>query len=158
MVAEPDEGPGWRVRVGVSLLQFTPMSPERRALFDKEEERERRALEDEAGQRRAAALERRQEMEFRGTASPRSHAEVLQAASFGMDRADAAERRREEQAAELLGKPRPTYVALLREAKEARKEREAAAEVEPASKAELDRGLKKLALTVSNTFGKKLLS
>jgi hypothetical protein len=38
---------------------------------------------------------------------PHTIADVLERASFGMDRADAAERRREREAAEELGKPEP---------------------------------------------------
>jgi hypothetical protein len=154
-VTESDEG-AWRVRVGVGLLQHTPMSPERRALFDKEAEREAKAIADEAEARRQAALERRQELEFRGVASPRSHAEVLQAASFGMDRADAQERRREREAAEILGRPKPTVNKLLHDAKAEREARQAVEETTPVSKAELGRTLQALKDLVGNTFGKRV--
>ena len=57
---------GWRVRMGAGLLVDAPMSPERRALFDKEAERERKAAELEAEQRREAAAEHRWELERQG--------------------------------------------------------------------------------------------
>lgn len=61
------------------------MSPERRALFDKEAEREAKAAEFEAEQRRQAALERRWELERQGVV-PHSHADVLARLSYGADR------------------------------------------------------------------------
>ena len=156
MADEPDEGPGWRVRVGCSLLQFTPMSDERRALFDKEAERERKAAEFEAEQRRQAAFERRQELLMRGQV-PRSHGEVLQQVAVGMDRQDRRDAAAEARAAEQAGKPRPTYVALLREARVEREARQAAAEETPVSQAEFGRVVAKLKTTIENTFGKRLL-
>jgi hypothetical protein len=79
------EEPGWRVRMGAGLLVHTPMSPERRALFDKEAEREAKALEFEGQARRDAALERRWELERQGVV-PHSHADVLARLSYGADR------------------------------------------------------------------------
>jgi hypothetical protein len=153
----PDPDPGWRVQIGVGLLANTPLSAERRAALDKEDERERQRAEFEAELRRQAALERRQEMLMRGQV-PHSVGEVLQSVAVAQDRQDRRDAAAEARQAELVGKPRPTYVALLREAKAEREARQAELESTPASKAELDRGLKKLANTVSNTFGKKLLS
>lgn len=70
-MSEPGEG--WRVQVGFGLLQHCPMSPERRAAFDKEAERERVQAELEAQQRREAAIERRWELQRQGSraAQPR---------------------------------------------------------------------------------------
>jgi hypothetical protein len=121
--------------MGCGLLQYTPMSPERRQAFDKEAEREAKAAEFEAEQRRTAALERRQDLEFRGVAVPHTHSEVLASASFGMDRSDAAERRREREAAELLGKPEPRLNRW--EVKANVKAAEAEREVAAATQAEL---------------------
>jgi hypothetical protein len=55
-MTEPEEST-WRVRMGCSLLQFTPMSDERRQAFDREAERERVQAEFEEQQRREAAIE-----------------------------------------------------------------------------------------------------
>ena len=127
----------WRIRSGVGLLSAAPMSPERRALFDKEAERERKAAELEAEQRREAAAEHRGDLLMRGV-EPHSVQEVLERASFGQDRADAVEARREREAAERFGKPTPHQThALLAAAKAERKEREAEAESTPASKADV---------------------
>ena len=52
---------------------------------------------------------------------------------------------------------RSPYTALLREARTKREEAQAAAEVEPVSKAEFGRVISKLKTTVENTFGKRLL-
>ena len=151
----PDPDPGWRVRVGCSLLEFTPMSDERRAAFDREAERERAQAELEAQQRREAAVERRWHLQRQGV-EPHSVADVLARASFGQDRQDAVEARREREAAELAGKP-PQYLGLLREAKQEREARQAAAEETPVSQAEFGRVVSKLKTTIENTFGKRLL-
>ena len=157
MTAVWPEDPGWKVSIGVGLLAHTPMSPERRAALDKEDERERQRAEFEAEQRRQLALERRQEMLMRG-AVQRTVGEVLQSVAVGMDRQDRRDAAAEARQAELLGKPRPTYVALLREARTKREEAQAAAEVEPVSQAEFGRVVGKLKTTIENTFGKRLLS
>ena len=151
----PDPDPGWRVRIGVGLLAHTPMSPERKAQFDKEAEREAKALELEEQARRDAALERRWDLQRQGV-EPHSVADVLARASFGQDRQDAVEARREREAAELAGKP-PQYLGLLREAKQEREARQAAAEETPVSQAEFGRVVSKLKTTIENTFGKRLL-
>jgi hypothetical protein len=100
----PDPDPGWRVRVGCSLVEFAPMSAERRELIRQESEREAQAAELDAQQAREAAYEKRWELERHGVV-PVSVADRLALASFGMDRADKAEERREREAAEILGKP-----------------------------------------------------
>ena len=68
---------------------------------------------------------------------PRTVNEVLADASFGMDRADADERRREREAAEILGRPEPRLNRweLTREVAA----REAAKETTPATQADLSR-------------------
>jgi hypothetical protein len=74
-------------------------------------------------------------MEFRGVATPHTVSEVLASAAFGMDRADAQERRREREAAELLGKPERRLNRW--EVKANVKAAEAEREVTAASKADL---------------------
>jgi hypothetical protein len=88
---------------------------------------------------------------------PRSHGEVLQQVAVGMDRQDRRDAAAEARAAEQAGKPRPTYVALLREARVEREARQAAAEETPVSQAEFGRVVSKLKTTIENTFGKRLL-
>jgi hypothetical protein len=154
-VSDELEEPGWRVRMGCSLLQFTPMSDERRAAFDREEERERAQLEQEAARRREEAAERAADLAFRGVV-PRTPAEVFEQVSFAQDRQDALERRREREAAEILGKPRPTVNKLLHDAKAEREARQAVEEATPVSKAELGRKIQSLKDLVGNTFGKRV--
>jgi hypothetical protein len=77
----------------------------------REAERERKAVEFEEEQRRKAALERRWELERQGHV-PHTVGDVLAWASFGMDRADAVERRRGTEAAEELGRPIPDHPKL----------------------------------------------
>jgi hypothetical protein len=156
MVVEPDEG-AWRVQIGTGLVLHAPLGDAQRARFLAEEERERKAAEFEAEQRRQLALERRQEMLMRGQV-PHSVGEVLQSVAVAQDRQDRRDAAAEARQAELAGKPRPTYVALLREAKTKREEAQAAAEVEPVSQAEFGRVVSKLKTTIENTFGKRLLS
>jgi hypothetical protein len=155
-MTEPDEGPGWRIRVGGGLLAAAPLSDALRLAHEREDERERAQLERDREMRAQAAVERRGELLMQGH-TPKTQAELFQQVSWAQDRQDAADRRREEAAAERLGKP-PAYLGLLREAAAEREARKAELEATPASKAELDRGLKKLANTVANTFGRKLLS
>jgi hypothetical protein len=88
---------------------------------------------------------------------PHSVGEVLQSVAVAQDRQDRRDAAAEARQAELAGKPRPTYVALLREAKTKREEAQAAAEVEPVSQAEFGRVVSKLKTTIENTFGKRLL-
>jgi hypothetical protein len=101
-----DEGPGWKVSVGVGLVQFAPMSDERRALVAREAEKERLQAERDEEMRQQALVERRGELLMQGY-RPRTQQELFQQVSFGQDRADAAERQREKAAAELLGQPKP---------------------------------------------------
>jgi hypothetical protein len=141
------EEPGWRVRMGAGLLVHTPMSPERRALFDKEAEREAKALEFEGQARRDAALERRWELERQGVV-PHSHADVLARLSYGADRTDKIEERRAREAGEILGQPEPRTTRW-----ELKREQQAAAAkalIEPASKADVG----KLSATVSQLKAK----
>lgn len=103
----PDDGEDvWRIRAGCGLLAHAPMSPERRALFDKEEEREARAAELEEQQRREAAVERRWELERQGVV-PHTIDDVFKNQARGERRADNIEAKREAAAAEILGKPEP---------------------------------------------------
>jgi hypothetical protein len=155
-MTEPDEGEGWRVRLGVSLLAAAPLSDALREAHRKEDEKERAQLEREAEQRRADAAERAADLAFRGVV-PRTPAEVFEQVSFAQDRQDAVEARREREAAELLGRPKPTVHKLLADAAAERKQREAELEATPASKAEVERKFDKLKTTIENTFGKRLL-
>jgi hypothetical protein len=133
-VTEPDE-PGWRVRIGVGLLVHTPMSEERREAIRREEEREAQAAELEAQARREAAYEKRWQLERQGVV-PVSVADRLAMASFGMDRADKAEERREREAAEMLGKrAEPRFDKW--ESKKNVAAAEAEREVTPATKADV---------------------
>jgi hypothetical protein len=135
-VTEPDEGPGWRVRIGTGLLAHTPMSDARREAFRKEEEREARAVEFEAEQRRQAALERRWELERQGVEA-HTVADVLQRLSYAADRTDRIEARKEREAAEQLGHPEPRTTRW-----ELKREQQAAAAkalIEPASKADVSK-------------------
>jgi hypothetical protein len=66
-----------------------------------------------------------------------SVADTLNRASFGQDRADAAERRREKAAAEELGQPEPRLNRW--ELKREQQQREAAAIITPASKADVSK-------------------
>jgi hypothetical protein len=140
MVAEQDqasvwpEDVGWRVRSGAGLLIHTPMSPERRAAFDREEERERKAVELEEETRRTAALEHRWELERRGVV-PHTVGDVLQSAAFGMDRTDRIEARKEREGREAQGLPEPRLNRWEVEASVAAAEAER--EVTAATQAEL---------------------
>jgi hypothetical protein len=136
-VTEPDNSDGvWRVRMGVALVMHTPMSDERREAFLREEERERIAVEFEEQQRQEAAAERRWMLAQQGV-QPLTHSEFLARASFAQDREDAAERRREREAAELLGKPEPRLDRW--ELKREQQPREAEALTTPATQAEVSK-------------------
>ena len=65
--------------------------------------------------------------------------------AFAESRLDAAERARENAAAELLGRPKPTVHKLLHDAKAEREAREAVEEETPASVAEVGKLKKSLA-------------
>lgn len=132
----PDPDPGWRVRVGAGLLVHTPMSPERRAAFDKEAEREAKAAEFEVEQRRQAVFERRWELERQGVV-PHSHEDVLARVSYGLDRADKIEARREREAAEILGRPEPRVSRW--ELKREEQQQKAEALITPATKADVSK-------------------
>jgi hypothetical protein len=134
----PDGGdPGWRVRFGVGLLADAPMGEAQRATIQREEERERKAAELEEQQRQEAAVERRWMLAQQGV-TPMTHAEILARASFAQDREDAAERRREREAAEELGKPIPEHLVLNKyQMKREQAAREAAKETTPATVAEV---------------------
>ncbi len=137
-MTEPDEV-GWRVQIGTGLVVHTPMSDERRELFRREEEREAKAAELEAEQRREAAFERRWELQRQGV-EPHSVQDVLARASFGQDRQDAVERRREREAAEELGKPIPAHLKLDKyQMKRDGEEREKAKETTPATQADVSK-------------------
>jgi NADPH-dependent glutamate synthase beta subunit-like oxidoreductase len=149
------EDQGWRIRAGVGLLAHTPMSPERRALFDKETEKERQAAELEQQQARERAVERRWELERQGITA-HSIGEVLTNAAVALDRQDRRDAAAENRAAEELGKPRPTVNKLLADAKAEREARNAVWESTPVSIAELGRTVQKLKDVVGNTFGKRV--
>jgi hypothetical protein len=134
-VTEPDEGPGWRIRVGTGLVMHTPMSDERRAIIDREAEKERKAAEFEEEQRRQAALERRWELERQGVV-PHTVADVLARLSYGADRTDKIEERRAREAADQM--PPPLEGRLNRwELQAEHREAAAKAEREPASQSDL---------------------
>jgi hypothetical protein len=162
MVAEPDQAApvwpaevGWRVRSGAGLLLHTPMSPERRAQFDREAEREARALEFEAEQARERAIEKRWELQRQGIEA-HSVGDVLQSAALAQDRQDRRDQKDDEQYTERFGHGRPRqWVSQLADAKREREQREAAAEVEPVSKAELGRVAKKVQAAIWNITGKR---
>jgi hypothetical protein len=117
------EQSNWRISAGTGLVAHMPASAERRAAIAREEAKEAAAAKLEEELRQQAALERRWELERQGRV-PHTHAEVLGIQDFGERRADAAERRREEAVAELLGKPAehrltPYELALDRKRREA---------------------------------------
>jgi hypothetical protein len=159
-VSEPGEVEGaWRVRMGVGLIQDVPMSDERRELIrrqsEREAERDRRDAELAAQLRADARIERVAELQRRGV-QPRTVDETLAQASFAHDREDAAERRREREAAELLGNPKPrASVALLAAAKAEREARKPAAEVTPATEADVERKFASLKKWLWNVTGKR---
>jgi hypothetical protein len=135
MAAEPDES-NWRITMGFGLLEHCPLSPERKEIIRREAEREARAAEFEAEQRRTAALERRWELERQGITA-HSHEDVLARMSYGADRTDRIEARREKEAAEQLGQPEPRINRW--ELKREQQQREAEALITPASKADVSK-------------------
>jgi hypothetical protein len=142
-MTEPGSEP--RIRVGVGLVEFAPFSAERRELIRRESEREaerdRKAAELAAELRSDRDIERNAELLRQGRV-PRTQEQFLADVSFAQDRADAAERRREEAHADFFGKPRPsTWRKELADRKAAREEREEAEKTTPASAAEV-KGLK----------------
>jgi hypothetical protein len=108
-VSDGDGEGVWRVRMGFGLLEHCPMSPERRAQFDKEAEREAKAAAFEQELREQNALERRAEL-LRTGHEPHSVGDVHAMASRGMDSTDRVEGRREREALEEAGKPIPAHL------------------------------------------------
>ena len=123
-MSEPNEELGPRIRVGVGLVANMPPSAERRAAVDRESER--------AAERDRKAAE----LAAAGTRPPHGQRGAC-GRVVGMDRADAGERRREREAAEILGRPEPRLNRweLTREVAA----REAAKETTPATQADLSR-------------------
>lgn len=134
-VTEPDEGPGWRVRMGVGLLADAPLNPALREAHRREDEREAQRAQLEAELQVDRDLERAAELRRQGHEF-HSVADTLARASFGQDRTDAVERRREKEAAELLGQPEPR---LNRWELKREQQREAEAVITPASKADVSK-------------------
>ena len=128
-MSEPNEELGPRIRVGVGLVANMPPSAERRAAGGG-----RRSTVSPSVRRSVTAKPPSLQRQGR---VPRTVNEVLADASFGMDRADADERRREREAAEILGRPEPRLNRweLTREVAA----REAAKETTPATQADLSR-------------------
>ena len=137
-MTEPDEGK-WRIRAGVGLVIHAPLSAERRAIVEaesqREAEQERRAAELAAELRADAEIERAAEWQRLGH-RPRTQQEFLADVSFAQDRADAAESRREREAAELAAQP-PPHRPTIWEQKLERQQAHAHAIVEPASKGDV---------------------
>jgi hypothetical protein len=144
----PDGGdPGWKVQFHVGLLQYAPMGEAQRAVIQREEERERKAAELEEQQRHERAIELRWELQQRGV-TPMSHEQILAAASAAGDRDDRREARLEREAAEQMGRPEPRLDKYQMKREQA--EAAAAAEVTPATKAEVS----KLSQAVTQLKGK----
>jgi hypothetical protein len=134
--------------MGCSLLQFTPMSDERRQAFDREAEKERLQAEAEAEARESARAEHLGELRMRGVV-PTSVEERLQIASFGQDREDAAEARRVKAGDEQRGNERAPRLNRLEMERE---QREAAAKAArtPASQSDLSKLAGKLGSLTSS--------
>ena len=129
MVAEWPAEPGWRVRIGVSLLSDAPLNPALREAHRKEDEREVQRAQLEAELRADRDLERAAELHRQGH-ELHSVADTLARAAFGQDRQDAVERRREREAAEELGKPIPEHLQLNKyQMKREQQQREASGEM-----------------------------
>jgi hypothetical protein len=84
-MTEPEQDPGWRVRMGGGLLANQPMSAEWRAQQAREDEREAKQAALEAELRQQAALEHRRSLEMQGVV-PRTPFEVMEAAHAWRDR------------------------------------------------------------------------
>jgi hypothetical protein len=154
-VAEPDEGPGWRVRSGGGLLYYQPISPELAEAHRKEDQKERLQAERDAELRRQMAEERRAELRFAGQ-QERTQQELLAQVSWAQDRQDQRDQKADEAYREKYGLGRPRqWAALLREAKAEREAEAAAAEVTPASEAAVERKFKKLQNAIHNITGHK---
>jgi hypothetical protein len=133
MVAEWPAEPGWRVRTGVGLVIHAPLSDERRALVERESAKEAAAEKLAAELRSDRELERAPELRRQGYEF-HSVADTLARASFGQDRADAAEAKRVKAGAEAQGLPEPRFDRWESKANVAAAE--AAREVTPATKAD----------------------
>jgi hypothetical protein len=145
----------WKVWAGVGLIEYAPLSDERRAVIAREAERERLQAERDAELRRELAAERRAELQFQGR-QPRTQQELLAQASQAQDRQDRRDEKADEAYLERFGHGRPSrWVGQLAAVKAERKQREADAEATPASKAELGRVAKKLANAIHNITGQK---
>jgi hypothetical protein len=158
-MAVTEEGSEWRIRSGAGLLVHCPMSPERRAAFDREAEKERLQAERDAELRQQAAVEHRGELLMQGV-TPTSVAERLAAVAAAADRQDRRDKAAEERYQEQFGQGRPgrtPVFALLAEAKAKREAIEAEAESTPVSEAELGRKFDKLKTTIENSIGRRLL-
>jgi len=117
------------------------LSDEERVKIERETEAERRRAERERADRADQAAEKRAVLDLPGRpAVGRTMAETLAFASAGMDHADRIEARRERTRLEAEGRPVPEHLQLNRfEMEKRHREREAAAEVTPASQAEVGR-------------------
>ena len=98
MAAEPDES-GWRVRIGFGLVQDAPFSAERRAVVEREAEREaeqeRRRAAFAAEHQTDAEIERIAELRRQGY-EPRTRAQLFEQVSRAMDRQDKIDAKNEE--------------------------------------------------------------
>ena len=105
-VTAPDDGEDvWRIRAGCGLLAHAPMSPERRALFDKEEERE-------PGPRNSkSSSARRPRLSAGGVRAARCRTahddDVFENQAVGSAVRTTSRLNVEAAAAEILGKPEP---------------------------------------------------
>ena len=115
-----DPDPGWRIRAGGGLLLAQPLSESLRLAHQREDEREAAQLERDREMRAQLAAERRAELLMAGH-TPKTQQELFQQVSWAQDRQDAADRKAEERAAELAGRP-PAYLGLLKEAAAERKQ------------------------------------
>jgi hypothetical protein len=112
--------------MGAGLLVHAPLGDALREAHRKDDERERLQAERDAEMRSTAAAERLGELRMAGRV-PRSQAEVLADQAFAEARLDAAEAKREREAAELRGKGKPrqwvTELAAVKAEREAAKPR-----------------------------------
>ena len=170
-MTEPEES-SWRVRAGGGLLINAPLGEVGKEMFrnvEETEQREEQAARDKARDEELLKIEADRERAFLGVEKITVR-DVLARVADPVNPDGTPRTRRDgtpvttrdpQDAFPYQGAPglddpqRPHYTTLLREAREARLEREAALELEPASKAELDRGLTKLANAVSNAIGRR---
>jgi hypothetical protein len=156
-VAEPSESLAGITQYAGGLISAAPLSAERRELVRRESEREAESERRAAELRAQLAAERLGELRMQGR-EPRTQAELFAQVSWAQDRQDQRDQKADEAYREKYGLGRPRqWAALLREAKAEREAEAAAAEVTPASEAEVERKFDKLKTTIENTFGKRLL-